>query len=152
MVHGLDSPFIKSKMFITLQDFDLVVQKEIREMTIDNEKLLDIAKSVTNSVRGQLAKKFNVTEIFIQEGENRDIELVEYICDISIYKAFKSIAPDLIPETKIDAFDYAKEWLSKITLPGTDKDVMYCNLPLNKNFGNHDNFIGGSDRKFRMDF
>ena len=113
--------------YLELTDFDPSIRQELRQIVADDSVMNSIIYRTVFAVRSHIGRKYDLDHEFSKTGNDRNPELVKIMVDICIYDMFMAISPRMIPETRKNANEYARDWLKRVALPD---DNEFCIFPL----------------------
>lgn len=99
--------------YLVQTDFDQTIQ-DVNLQQIINNNIAILEKSVLLAIaesRSYLIQKYDLDKELSKTGNDRDIQLVSYIVDISLYHLHSRISPRNIPELRVTRYENAIEWL-----------------------------------------
>jgi hypothetical protein len=73
--------------------------------------------------------------------DSRSSQMVQYVCDIALYHIHSRIAPQNVPQLRLDRYNAAKQWLVDIAA-----GVITAALPLNKPLSTSRIMYGGATK------
>lgn len=101
--------------FIKKEDYlQCVDDKTLLALTQGNDDKLNIAeRTAIDEVIGYL-DKYDTTQLFSKQGNERPDKLVGVICDIALYHLASSTSGRMGYETRKERFDVAISWLKSV--------------------------------------
>ena len=102
--------------YLAAIDYRSQIKDEIINNVINTDASLrlDMESKAEAQMRSRLAIRYDVTTIFNQTGANRNAEIVMYYIDMVIYHLHSRISGGQIPQTRIDRYNEAMNWLDKV--------------------------------------
>lgn len=132
--------------FLTADDYKESIKDNILTDIIEGDDTLRTSAELKSQelMESYLAMRFKVGTIFSQTGVERNPMIIQFMVDISLYYLHKRINPNQIPDIRIEEFDNAKQWLSKVSA-----GKLKPNLPeLANDEGNSKTVSYGSNTKY----
>ena len=95
--------------FLQLDDFDISIRKEfLQGLSGNNLAILDKIEMIAiKEASSYLRPTFDASTIFSKNGNERDEFLVKLLVDISLYHLSSQKNTQMIPQMRIDNYDYA---------------------------------------------
>ncbi|MGP1479325.1 MAG: phage protein Gp36 family protein [Capnocytophaga sp.] len=118
-------------MFLTTEDYTALIRNEIKDILLENysEAKLNIAQQMAiDQVKNYLSGRYDVAEIFSQEGTERNAHIVMLTLDCTLYHLYTSTVPKRMPEIRSVRYQDAIDWLKAV-----GSGDISANLPLIKN-------------------
>jgi len=100
--------------FLKNSDYDVLIRTEIKNILLENyseTKLFTSEQMAVAQIKNFLAGRYNVSEIFSKQNEERNHFIVMICIDCAIYHLYSSISPNKIPEHRSQRYNDALEWL-----------------------------------------
>lgn len=99
--------------YLNDSDFDLTIQdSNLQQIISSNEAIRQQAELVAiGEARSYLIQKYQFDTELELTGEARDPQLVNYLCDLTLYHLHSRISPRNIPQLRQDRYDNAITWL-----------------------------------------
>jgi len=107
-------------------------------ITENNDLLLDDIEAIAISeIDSYIGGKYNTITIFDKKGNNRNAYIISLVIDIMLFHLYSRIAPDNIPEIRLQRYAKGIEWLENVA-----KGKVSPNLPiLDKTYDNRSSEI-----------
>ena len=131
--------------FLTVQDYKESIKDNILTDIIEGDDTLRQSAELKAQelMESYLNMRYKVGEIFSRLGLERNPIIIQFMVDITIYYLHKRINPNQIPDLRVEEFDNAKQWLSKVSA-----GKLKPNLPeLSNDEGNSGIIAYGSNTK-----
>lgn len=103
--------------FLTQEDYKAIIKDQIfaqvmgNDITVAQEAELFAQQEITS----YLNQRYDCTDIFSQEGTDRNALIVMYMIDITLYHMHARINPMKIPQIRIDRYENAVKWLGMVS-------------------------------------
>jgi len=112
-------------------DFTLLVQDvNLQQIINSNAAILDQAVNVaTGEARSYLVQKYRFDDELLLAGNARDPQLVNYICDITLYHLHSRISPRNIPELRVTRYENAIHWLKMCAMGDATPKLLEYETP-----------------------
>ena len=114
--------------FITLEDYDASIHREILDSLLRNGAMQDSAvveiceDRAVSEMRSYLSKVYDCDRIFGQRGPGRHPLILMMAVDIAVYHIFSQHNPYKMSQTRKDRYDRAVEWLKAVAKGGITVD------------------------------
>ena len=94
-------------MFITKADMLYRIQdKHLEMITEGNDDLItDAVATAEATIRDSLYDKYDADEVFSKTGEDRDMNVVRWMINLTIYYLYERIPDKLVPERVVKNYD-----------------------------------------------
>jgi len=114
-------------MFVTEEDYRVVIGEKTMEVIIQSvPQSMEVAeKEAIEEISGYLRPKYDCDAIFRQEGEQRNHQLVMYVCDIALYHTVAAMPQRMGYEVRKERYERAVKWLE-----GVQAGKIVLDLPL----------------------
>lgn len=111
--------------FLTDQDYKTVLKEHFKDIITNGDAatITDAELKAQEEMSAYLRKRYNVAEIFNKTGTSRNHAIVMMLTDMVIYHIYSSITPRNIPDLRLDRYDYATKWLSKVASGTLEPDL-----------------------------
>lgn len=103
--------------FLTEDDYSVLVRNEIKNILLENyteDKLRAAEQMAISQVKNYLSGKYDVVEIFEQEGDSRNSHIVMITLDCALYHLYTSTVPKRMPEIRSLRYQDAIDWLKMV--------------------------------------
>lgn len=113
-------------MFITEDDYTALVRNEIKGILLENytdAKLRAAEQMAIHQIKNYLSGRYDVTEIFNQENDDRNSHIVMITLDCTLYHLYTSVIPDRMPEIRSQRYQDAIDWLKMIASGDAEADL-----------------------------
>jgi hypothetical protein len=100
-------------MFITDDDYSVLVRTEIKNILLENysETKIKAAEQMgISQVKNYLSGKYDVEKIFSKTGDERNSHIVMIVLDCSLYHLYTPI-PRQMPDIRAQRYQDAIDWL-----------------------------------------
>jgi len=100
-------------MFITDDDYSVLVRTEIKNILLENysETKIKAAEQMgISQVKNYLSGKYDVEKIFSKTGDERNSHIVMIVLDCSLYHLYTPI-PRKMPDIRAQRYQDAIDWL-----------------------------------------
>jgi phage gp36-like protein len=103
--------------FLTDNDFQKQIQEDILDRVIDDDdSILYSAELATIAeMQSYLRARYDVVNIYNKIGTQRNALIVMYSVDILLYHIHSRIAPEQIPDIRLQRYERAIEWLKMVS-------------------------------------
>lgn len=103
--------------FITDEDYEVQARNEILKMldgSIENSAFRTAERMAIDQIKNNLAGRYDLTEVFNKEDDERDMFIVMTVIDMALYHIWAKKAPRQIPEVRKDRYQDAIDWLTAV--------------------------------------
>jgi phage gp36-like protein len=102
--------------FITRDDYGNSIRENILDAVtdFDDTKLVNAEERAVSKIKGYLTSRYDTVAIFAKTGTLRDIEILGYAVDLSLYYLHRQINPRKVPAFRKEAWDEAVSWLEGV--------------------------------------
>lgn len=102
--------------FLSDTDYQAQIKDTILLQVIDsnNSIRLDAEQKAEAQIRSRLAVRYDVNNIFNKTGTARNMEIVMYYIDMTLYHLHSRLSPGQVPQIRHDRYTDALDWLSKV--------------------------------------
>ncbi|MGJ1366036.1 phage protein Gp36 family protein [Sphingobacterium spiritivorum] len=130
--------------FLTESDYSAQIRSEILN-TVKNTNGLSKAELMAQTeMESYLNSRYDVSQIFNKEGDQRNSLILMYLIDITLYHLHSNISPRNVPELRAIRYEAAIDWLNRVAAGKLNPD-----LPELPDQGGTDYFfLGGSNQKY----
>ena len=114
--------------FLKDNDYDVLIRTEIKNILLENyteTKLLTAELMAIDQIKNYLAGRYDVAQIFSRQDSDRNSFIIMITIDCALYHLYSSLAPNKIPQHRVDRYADAIDWL-KMMLKGNST----ADLPL----------------------
>lgn len=101
--------------FITAEDYKVFIKgTTLQAVTDAGEAEIGICENIAQAeITSYLRHLYNMGEAFGKSGTDRHPLLVMYMVDITLYHLHSRIPGRQVPQTRIDRYNIAKDWLER---------------------------------------
>lgn len=102
--------------FINKTDLERYIDvDEIDQITDNNDAFVDEAiLDAENRIREKIDPRIDIDAEFAKTGANRNRSLLEHCINLAIYKLFKRLYTDVLPDGRVQGMEDAESWLDDI--------------------------------------
>jgi phage gp36-like protein len=103
--------------FLTDDDYSVLVRNEIKEILVEDyseTKLQAAQQMAIAQVKNYLSGKYDVVDIFGQNGPTRNSHIVMIVLDCTLYHLYTSTVPKRMPEIRSLRYQDAIDWLKLV--------------------------------------
>ena len=124
-------------MFITDTDFSIQIGAKALEAIsqLDETIRQRAVNTAIETANGYLRGRFDVDAIFSSTGDDRNLKVVEVVCDIALYNMSASLPQRMGIEIRKERYDNAMKWLDAVS-----RGVVVPDLP---HVDDNNTFTGG---------
>lgn len=117
--------------YLSNTDFDLLVQDVNLQQIINNNEAIRLQAELVaiGEARSYLVQKYQFDAELLLTGNDRDPQLVNYICDITLYHLHSRISPRNIPELRVTRYDNAIHWLKMCAMGDATPKLLEYETP-----------------------
>lgn len=117
--------------YLNNTDFDLTIQDaNLQQIISNNEAIRQQAELVAiGEARSYLVQKYRFDDELLNTGDDRDSQLVNYICDLTLYHLHSRISPRNIPQLRQDRYDNAVAWLKMCAMGDVTPKLLEYEVP-----------------------
>ena len=125
-------------MFITEEDYKVVVGETALKVISQTDEVNrnNAEAEAQEEISGYLRPRYDCNAIFNAEGEDRNRQIVMYVCDIALYHMVSAMPQKMGSEIRKERYERAIKWLE-----GVQAGKIIPDLPL---VINEDNMPGGT--------
>jgi hypothetical protein len=138
-------------VFLTYNDFAPNIRQEFRRLVVDDVTLETVENRVVNVAKSYMRSKYDVNFIFSRTAGDRDDTLIYHLVNMAIYQALEAVVPRQIPVTRVDAYDAARDYLRRLSLPSDHPEAIYPDFPLAED-SKPEAFRGDSGKRYENRF
>lgn len=104
-------------MFITDTDFSIQIGAKALEAIsqLDETIRQRAVNTAIETANGYLRGRFDVDAIFSSTGDDRNLKVVEVVCDIALYNMSASLPQRMGIEIRKERYDNAMKWLDAVS-------------------------------------
>ena len=117
-------------MFITEEDYKIVIGDAALKVISQTDEInrANAEAEAIEEISGYLRPKYDCVGIFTTEGEQRNRQLVMYVCDMALYHMVSAMPQRMGYEIRKERYDRAIKWLE-----GVQAGKIVPDLPLSIN-------------------
>ena len=117
--------------YLSNTDFDLTIQDgNLQQIINNNEAIRQQAELVAiGEARSYLVQKYQFDAELLNTGDDRDAQLVNYICDLTLFHLHSRISPRNIPELRVTRYDNAIAWLKMCAMGDVTPKLLEYDIP-----------------------
>lgn len=103
-------------MFVSTEEIESCIYPHVMDEIVNSDRsiVLENINVAVSIVRGYLSKRYDVTEIFAAEGDNRNPLVVEFVKVIAVWHLIKLCNNELIYDQWKDRYDRALDFLKDV--------------------------------------
>lgn len=103
-------------MFITEEDYKVVVgETALKVISLTDEENRNNAEAeAQEEISGYLRPRYDCNAIFAAEGEERNRQIVMYVCDIALYHMVSAMPQKMGSEIRKERYERAIKWLEGV--------------------------------------
>ena len=90
-------------MFITNEDYSVLIRNEIKDLLLENyseSRLRASEQMAVSQIKNYLSGRYDVAQIFSKEGEERNSHIVMLTIDCALYHLYTATIPRKMPEIR----------------------------------------------------
>jgi hypothetical protein len=140
--------------FLTDDDYDVQTRPELMQVIASSSVSRQQAELMAQATMTEsLNKRFDTAAIFSATGDDRNIIVIMYMIDITLYILHSKTALRAMPAERKTRFDAAKEWLKLVRQGDINPDLPEPVPPVN-DCDNDTTYLGsaGSNQKRYLDW
>ena len=138
-------------VFLTYNDFAPNIRQEFRRLVVDGTVLETVENRVVNVAKSYMRSKYDINFIFSRTAGDRDDTLIYHLVNMAVFQSLEAVVPRQIPVTKVDAYDAARDYLRRVSLPSDHPEAIYPDFPLAED-SKPEAFRGGSGKQYENRF
>ena len=133
-------------MFITNEDYSVLIRNEIKDLLLENyseSRLRASEQMAVSQIKNYLSGRYDVAQIFSKEGEERNNHIVMLTIDCALYHLYTATIPRKMPEIRSQRYQDAIDWLKLVAegkanadlpKPKSDKGEEYLGLKVSSKY------------------
>lgn len=133
-------------MFITNEDYSVLIRNEIKDLLLENyseSRLRASEQMAVSQIKNYLSGRYDVELIFSKEGEERNSHIVMLTIDCALYHLYTATIPRKMPEIRSQRYQDAIDWLKLVAegkanadlpKPKSDKGEEYLGLKVSSKY------------------